>query len=256
MQKKSLVSLLLVMLISSILTGCDTLSETDVRPNPDGWQQIAPGLEWRAYPYESGTSTEITVVRIDPAFYTFRVHHTPEVVLSRREWEDSLPGAAVFINASFYDENNMPLGLLVMDGAATGISYQDRGGTFFVENGVPGLRSNVNEPLRDTPVEQAVQAFPMLVINGQQAYTDATPSARRSAVGIDQQGHVLLMFTSRGGTTLNGLSAFLAQSDMALVNAMNLDGGGSTMMTVRSGDFAYRFASLDPVPVVLAAHPR
>jgi uncharacterized protein YigE (DUF2233 family) len=258
LRRKLLLSLFLhTALVSCTLTGPENLlSNTPDSLDVVGWQQLAPGLEWRVYPYGDGASTEISVVRIDPANYAFRVHYTPEIVRSRAEWAERLTGVVAFVNTSFYDENNVPLGLVVSDGVASGISYQDRGGTFFVQNGLPGLRSNINDPIGNTPVEQAVQAFPMLVINGEQAYTQDSPSARRSAIGIDQQGRVLLMVTSLGGTTLNGLSDFLAQSDMNLVNAMNFDGGGSSLMTVNIGDFSYRFAGIDPVPVVLAVYPR
>ena len=258
LRRKLLLSLfLLTALVSCTLTGADNLlSDTPDSGVIAGWRQIAPGLEWRVYPYGDGASTEISVVRIDPVNYVFRVHYTPNIVRSRNAWAENLPEAVAFINTSFYDENNVPLGLVIADGVASGFSYQDRGGTFFVQNDTPRLQSVLSGPLDTTSLQQAVQTFPMLMINGAQSYRQDTPSARRSAVGIDQQGHILLMVTSRGGTTLNGLSEFLAQSDMSLVNAMNFDGGGSSMMTVRAGDFVYRFASIDSVPVVLAVYPR
>jgi len=62
------------------------------------------------------------------------------------------------------------------------------------------------------------------------------------------------MVTPLLGPTLLDLSAFLAQSDMDLVNAFNLDGGGSTMMVIAPED--YLIASRDPVPAVLAIYPR
>lgn len=222
----------------------------------DGWQSIGPGLEWRIERFDERTSIEIACLRIDPALHTFRAHYQPGVALRLADWQAQLDGAVALINANFYSRENTALGLVVADSIAYGISYRDRGGTFLVQNGAADIRSNIYEPLNGAPVEQAVQAFPMLVQNGQQAFYTPGRSARRTALGIDSQGRVLLIATVRGGTTLAALSAFLTSTDLGLVDALNLDGGGSTMIGVNAGDFNYSFAGFDPVPVVVAVYPR
>lgn len=221
-----------------------------------GWQSIGPGLEWRVERFDERTSIEIAFLRIDPGLHTFRVHYQPGVALRLDDWQAQLDGAVALVNANFYSRDNTALGLVVADSIAYGTSYRDRGGTFLVQNGVVDIRSNIYEPVSGTPVEQAIQAFPMLVQNGQQAFYTPGRSARRTAIGIDSQGRVLLIATVRGGTTLAALSTFLASSDLGLVDALNLDGGGSTMIGVNSGDFRYAFAGFDPVPAVAAVYPR
>lgn len=266
----------IVLLILITLTGC-TLSNRQtavtVLPAPtetivptrsatatptivDGWQSIGPGLDWRIDRFDDRSSIEIAVLRIDPAFHIFRVHYQPGEALRLGDWQARLGGALALINTNFYEQDNRALGLVVTDGVAYGTTYRDRGGTFLVQNGVMDIRSNIYEPLDGMVIEQAVQAFPMLLLNGQQAYHTPGRSARRTAIGIDRQGRVLLIATVRGGTSLAGLSAFLATSDLGLVDALNLDGGGSTMIGVKSGDFSYTFSGFDPVPVVLAVVPR
>ena len=213
------------------------------------WRTLAPGLE-------QGTYTGIIALRVDPQVFMFRAHYAEPRTL--RGWSESLPGAVAFVNANFFDPQDQVLGLLITDGQVFGIPYTNRGGWFGVQNGLPFVRSTVTMPYRGEPLEQAVQAFPMLVENGQQAYTrtEGDRITRRTAIGQDIQGRIVLIATPGFGMTLAELSALLAESDMGLVTAFNLDGGGSTMMYFDAGDETYRLGSLDPVPVILAVYPR
>ncbi len=220
------------------------------------WTMLAPGMEGRIYiPYNNALST-LTVLRFDPALYTFRAHYQPGQARNLIDWVQTLPDAAALVNANFFYIQNTITGLLVSEGVLHGQSYMDRGGTFAVMNGQPLIRSNIYEHYRGEPYEQAVQAFPMLVLNGQQAFTDSQQirGSRRTAVGMDAQGRVLLLASPGFGLSLTEFSAYLPTTDMDLVSAFNLDGGGSTMMY--AAPIAYRIPSFDPVPAVLAVYPR
>jgi exopolysaccharide biosynthesis protein len=187
----------------------------------------------------------------------FRAHYNPGEGLSLVEWRERLPGAVLIINANFYTPQETVLGLLVSDGQVYGRAYTDRGGTFVVENGVPRVRSSINEPYQGEPLQQAVQGFPMLVQNGTRAYTDPaqTRSARRTLIGQDAQGRIVIMITPLAGMGLTPMSAYLAGlDDLNLTQAFNLDGGGSVMMYLAPQDYA--LPSLDAVPAVLAVYPR
>lgn len=224
------------------------------------WQLLSPGLEQRTYlPPPENEVTKLVALRIDPAHLTFRVHYRPDAPLTIRQWAEMLPDAVAFVNANFFDDNGNVLGLLVADGQIYGSPYTDRGGTFLVQNGQPRLRSNIVEPYLGEPLEQAVQAFPMLMLDGAQAYTDTAQDrfTRRTVIAQDANGRIVLLVTPLIGLTLLDLSMFLAISDMNLVNALNLDGGGSTLMYLNaSGTPDYIVTSLDPVPAVLAVYPR
>ena len=195
------------------------------------------------------------MLRIDPDLYTFRAHYQPDSPQHLDSWRDSLPGAVAFVNANFFHPDNSLLGLLVADGMVYGEAFRDRGGMFYVQNGQARIRSNIHEPYAGEPLEQAVQAFPMLVLNSQPAFTQPGPSSRRTVVAQDAQGRVLLMVTPLLGLSLDDLSAYLTTTDLGIVNAFNLDGGGSTMLYV-DADTPLRLASLDRVPAVLAVYPR
>ncbi|MDX1993785.1 MAG: phosphodiester glycosidase family protein [bacterium] len=264
-------------LLALLMTGCNLDSDIlELTPSPtataiavipptdlpataapvSGWQELLPGLEQRIDSPNDNFFAQIVLLRIDPAQFAFRVHYRPGAPLRLDEWQAELPGTVAFVNANFFSPQAEIEGLLIADGLIYGESFRDRGGLFGVQNGIPFVRSNITMPYLGEPLEQAVQAFPVLIENGVQAYTSSAPdrTTRRTAIGQDNLGRIVLMATPLTGMTLVELSAYLASSDLGLVNAFNLDGGGSTMMAVAPGD--YRLSSLDAVPAVLAVYPR
>lgn len=255
--------LITLMLILVGLSGCnlttvtevqDTLHSPPTEVDDDSWDTLATGFEQRTLRTENNIL--IRAIRIDPAYYTFHAHYNTTSPFRIDEWRNALPNPTAIINANFFGTQNEVLGLLISDGAVFGRSYQ-RGGTFIVQNGVPRIRHTPDEPYyAGEPMQQAVQAFPMLVRDGQQHYysdTDFIPS-RRSAIGQDSQGRIVI-FATISLISLPQFSEYLAnEASLDLVNAFNLDGGGSTMLYSAPADFTLR--SIDPVPAVLAVYPK
>lgn len=227
---------------------------------PSGWRELAPGMEQRQYQPEGNLFGGLSVLRIDPARFTFRAHYQPGAPLTLNGWQQTLPNAVAFVNANFFSPDHTILGLLVADGVVYGQSYQNQGGTFLVQNGQPRVRSNIREPYVGEVLEQAVQAFPMLVLDGQTAYQPSRSEriSRRTVVAQDDMGRILLMVTPLTGLTLEALSTYLPTTDMGIVTALNLDGGGSTMVYANppGSSQPVRLPSLDAVPAVLAVYSR
>lgn len=259
----------LLTLIVLLLGGCFARVELQpvatVHPLPtatvnSGWQTLAPGLERRNYdPDPLNPVTRMVALRIDPAYYTFRAHYQPGQAFNTSEWALSLSGAVAFVNANFFDPSDVALGLVVADGVVFGQSYTDRGGTFLVENGQPRLRSNLREPYQGEVLEQAVQAFPMLVLDGAAAFNNDIQDSvtRRTVIAQDSSGRIILLATPILGLTLRDLSAYLPTTDMNIVTAFNLDGGRSTMMGLKVGGSPETVVSaFDEVPAVLAVYAR
>lgn len=234
--------------------------EPAVPPTPttiSDWETLAPGLERRTYSSPLDRVPPIVVLRIDPTFYSFRVQYRPGKPLTVQEWQDALPGAAAFVNASFFSTDDTIKGLLVADSAVYGQTYRGFGGMFQVQNGQVRVRSLIVEPYQGEALEQAVQAFPMLVLNGQTNYSDpaSVDASRRTVVAQDTQGRILLMSVSLL-VTLPDLSAYLPTTDLGIVHALNLDGGKSTMMAINVAAPPYLLASFDAVPAVLAVYKK
>ncbi len=250
------------LLAAILLNGCVAPTVPVIDPTAGtGWELLAPGLERRSTrPGGDYPLTQIVALRIDPAYYRFRVHYRPGDPLNLSAWRADLPGAVAFVNGNYFDPQNRALGLVVADGSAYGQAYQGMGGMLQVANGGVRVRSTILEPYAGEPLEQAVQAFPMLITNGRASFSNPENDriSRRTVVGQDTQGRIVLIVTaSVVGMRLVDLSSYLAASDLDLVNAVNLDGGGSTLLALNvPGQPTMQIASFDPVPTVLAVYPR
>jgi uncharacterized protein YigE (DUF2233 family) len=216
---------------------------------------VARGLDRRqvAAPFPGlGFEERLTLFRIDPGFFSFRVLYAPGFPRFVAQWD---PSAALVFNAGFFDEKDAALGLLVSDGRAYGRSYEGFGGMFAVSGGTPTIRSLAARPYQpDESLEQAVQGFPMLIYpDGSRFAREDGVRARRTALGQDASGRVHLAIAPHEAFTLAELARWLQASDMGLALALNLDGGGSTGYSAGPND---QIDSLVPVPAVVAVYPR
>ncbi len=221
------------------------------------WQLIANGIELQTIVPNGNRLAEMVTLRINPNSVVFRAHYRRAEPLTLNGWKELLPDALAFVNANFFTPENTVLGLLISDGVGYGQSYVDRGGTFYAEsNGRVGIRLNQSEPYRGEAWQTAVQAFPVLVADGLPAYANTrdTRGSRRTIIGIDNEGRILLMSTNGIGLGLYPLSQFLPTAEIGLVRVFNLDGGRSTMLWLQPTN--YGIASFEPVPSVLAIYPR
>lgn len=223
-------------------------------PDPNAWHPLGTGLQHRNYRLEGEFPAVFTLLRVDPAHYRFRVHYRPGDPLTIQQWREALPDALAFVNANFFDEDQRALGLLVADSVVHSAAYTDRGGIFAIRAGLPALYPTGDQAQYSGPIEQAIQAFPMLVTDGVGNYNGDPngPISRRTVIALDRNGDVILLVTPLLGPSLENLSRTLAASDLEIVTALNLDGGGSTLLY---SEMAF-VPSLDPVPVVLAVYPK
>ncbi len=258
--------LIILIIASSLLGGCQFPAElaaiefrrTAPRATAESdWRQIEDGLSWRILTPNDDEIAQLIAVRINPERYRFRVLYRPGAPLSLAAWRELEPTASVIINANFFDGAGRALGLVVSDGRAFGATYSDRGGTFLVRDDQPAfLTYRSPHSLTTTGIDQAIQGFPLLVENGEPAYLSATEGerTRRTLIGRDNSGHILILVSPYLGLSLSDLSAYLATSDLNLDIAINLDGGGSTMLALPGAEIFY--PSIDAVPTALVVVPR
>ena len=215
-------------------------------------------MAWRQLTPSDDQLAQLIVIRVNPAYYRFRALYRAGQPASLAQWRALEPDASVIINANFFDADYEVLGLVVSDGVDSGIPYQNRGGTFYVKkNGAPAVTANRGSSLwADQDIDLAVQGFPILVENGEQAYRARSSGERnrRTLIAIDKRGRILIIVAPFLGLSLADLSAYLPATDLEIDAAVNLDGGRSTMLGLPGADFF--LPSLEPAPVILAVYPR
>jgi uncharacterized protein YigE (DUF2233 family) len=203
----------------------------------------------------------LTIVRLDPAQVRFQVHYDPEQPRLIEEWARRLQPLLV-INGGYFTPENETAGLLIGDGRSWGTPYGSFAGMFAVtpadEVSVRWLQEQPYDPTE--PLAQALQSFPVLVkpggVMGFPADADEGLPARRSVVAQDQQGHILFLTAERGAFSLHGLAVFLSTYDLGVDIALNLDGGTSTGLWLRSDPAPITVQGMVPVPSVIAVYPR
>jgi len=210
----------------------------------------------------SGVIERVTLVRLDPARLRFRVLYTPGAGRRVSEWAAALEADGspllMLVNGGFFTPEYTATGLLVTNGRAYGTSYEGMGGMFAV---LPGGRVEVRWLVARPydPAEwlvEAVQGFPMLIRTDGSIFppdADDGRTARRTAVAQDRDGRILFLVAQDGFFSLHALARWLAESDLSLVAALNLDGGQSSGLYLRAGNARVEIDSGVGVPAVIMA---
>lgn len=225
-------------------------------PQDDNWQTVAPGVERRdlRLEVESGFDVMAVAARLDPALVRFEVHYSPGAPYSLDEWRTMLQPTVV-INGGFFDEANQALGLVVNSQGVFGQSFSGFGGMFQVDASGASVRSLVSEPYQGEPLQQAIQSFPLLIEIGgvlaAQGDGFEVPS-RRSVVGQDRAGRIILLVVPLGLISLADLQHALLATDLDLAIAVALDGGRSTGLAISAGAHQEVYPALDQLPSVIA----
>lgn len=206
-----------------------------------GWTQLGPGLDRRVVPVYDELNNQVESVyiwRLDQAHFQMDVAYsgTPK---SLEAWQ-SETNAMMVVNGGYYSVENdwySPDGLTIMNGESYGRSFIGFGGMLAIDDSRTDLRWLVDQPYSPgESLRAALQSFPILVQPGGELgfgpERENNVRARRTVLGQDQYGRILLIVAPLGHFTLHELSVFLTESDLNLDIAVNLDGGGSTGILV------------------------
>ena len=196
------------------------------------------------------------MVRLDPAVVTLRVRYTPGVAQPVSVWAQQT-GAWLVVNAGYFTEDALVTGLTISDGAVYGTAYGDFAGMLSIlPEGAVSLRWMREQPyVPGEPLAQAVQSFPLLVkpggVMGFPADADDGRAARRLVVAQDVHGQLLFVIAPRGLFSLHELAVWLAESDLEVDVALNLDGGPSAGVWLSEGASPVQVDSYAGVPAVI-----
>lgn len=247
----------------TIPTPLPRVSNTAV-PTPEaGWSLLQPGLERRVieiYNNQNGHVESLYIWRIDQRYFRLDIAYddTPKTLDT---WQKETK-AALVVNGGYYsitNESYFPDGLTVVNGKASGRSFNGFGGMLAVNGQRAELRWLVEKPYNPyEPLHAALQSFPILVRPGGQLgfgpERENHVGARRTVIAQDTQGRILFLVAPQGYFTLHQLSRYLTESDLNLDIAVNLDGGGSTGILVANP--RELISPTRPIPFVILVYPR
>jgi uncharacterized protein YigE (DUF2233 family) len=252
----ALVAIFLTMALSTATANAQFYAET-----PEcHWQSVKSDLDAAETSISFGmlSSARLYLYRSQLRAYTVEVIRAQRFGLRKASVQElcKLAKASVCINASFFDEQSRPLGLIIEKGAL--IQKVQRGGSLLT--GIFQLsRDDVSIISRDqfqqTKIFEAIQAGPRLLSQGTPVagLKEEDVSGRRSGVCIDQKKRVIFYAVSAPlfGISIREVQQRLLQPDIGCVDALNLDGGSSTQLSGQP----FEIASEDEVPVALGFFP-
>ncbi len=216
------------------------------------WKTIARGVVLREFSTKATVQdlpVAITALRVAPN----RVHIVAGAKLEAAAWLQKTRSLAV-VNGGYFDTQGRSLGLRIFNNKRTSDLHPADWGVFLVEgNRARILHTRDYKALRDKGkthrVLEAVQCGPRLVVSGKFTQLKAQ-WARRTALGIDKNGQVVI-------AVADGELSFAAwqktwRDDLGCPNALNLDGGGSTQMSLDAGKTVREIGGGWPVPDAVA----
>ncbi len=208
-----------------------------------GWLRLENGLELRTLTRRSGFSTQtITAIRA-PAN---RVHIGSNALLRAPDWVKKRDAVAA-INGGYFDDKSQAIGLRIAEGKRTSNFYRKANWGVFVIRDDKAAITHTRDYKGSPRTQEAMQCGPRLVVDGR--VTDLKPQwARRSGIGINANGEVILA-VSDGALSFDEWAAIWAdQSGLNCRDAINLDGGPSTQMSVISAKHPVAVRGGWPVP--------
>lgn len=216
------------------------------------WQKVGPGVEMRTLsvnaPGTLGGAVEVVALRTDPS----RIRVLQGKARNVSQWRADARSVAV-INGGFFDKTGKPLGLRVCDGKKKNSLHEANWGVFYIRKEKAAVMHSRDFRKRFTSlvlIQQAVQCGPRLVVGGKT--TDLKPqTARRSGIGVQRDGKVVIAVSS-GSLPFDDWAKIWASRDgLNCRDALNLDGGGSTQLSLQTKGQARNIAGAWPVPDVV-----
>ena len=231
---------------------------------PGSWQTVQSGIDVRTVVLERGEPNyqiELKLVRFDHRAVTPRILQGRGLQLENGASAKTFvekSGAIAAINANYFDENGRALAYLKTAAQEINRRVSKHAlytGIFGLSEGSPFIMHR--NDFKPHQASEALQTGPLLLHRG--AKVEVTRGlgryARRSLVGIDGQGRVIVAVTDAvfGGLSLVELQDLFANPEARLdmADLLNLDGGGSAQLYLKAGPFEVSVAGATNVPVAI-----
>ena len=226
------------------------------------WRVIQKGTEFRKLTLERTEPhqlIDLKIVRFDARWIAPRVVRSLPYGLKSSNVKTlaEKSGASAMINANYFDEKGMPLGLLKAGNEANpNISPSPLfTGIFAIKNQVPFIVHR--DQFTSQQADEGLQAGPLLLLKGAVLTVErgAGRQSRRALIGIDREQRLIIAVTDTlfGGLTWAELQEFFgsAQWHAQTSELLNLDGGGSAQLYVRGVQFEEYVPGTTDVPVAI-----
>ncbi len=228
-----------------------------------GWRPLQQGIEFRKIMLERTEPNypiELKLARFDVTAVMPRVLHSADFQLkgASAKFFAENSGALAAINASYFDDKSRPLAYLKnreKEINRTVSKHQLYTGIFAIREAVPVIMHR--DEFQPAQASEALQCGPLLLNhnNAVEVMNGLSRLARRSVIGIDKDGRVIIAVTDAviGGLSFAELQELFSNPKWRLETSdlLNLDGGGSAQLYLKAGKFQEWVAGTAEVPVAI-----
>jgi len=227
------------------------------------WRDLQKGVAIRTLALERtqpNYTIELKLARFNTQLITARVLDSGEFQLrsaSAKTFAEKSQAIAV-INANYFDERGRPLAYLktrVKEVNRILSKHSLYTGVFGI--GESGAFVTHRDEFAPAQASEALQSGPLLLHRGVPLAVgpDLGRYARRAVIAVDKSGALIVAIADAvlGGLALAELQKLFADSrwHMDAVELLNLDGGGSAQLYVKSGKFEEWLPGTSEVPVAI-----
>jgi hypothetical protein len=231
--------------------------------DPGHWRPIQNGIEFRKLTLERSEPRyliDLKILRFDARWLTPRLVFSTTFQMTGANVKTLVEksGAIAAINANYFDERGRPLGFLKTATREINRSLS-RSSLFTGVFGVKEFTAFIQhrDEFNSAQADEALQAGPLLLLRG--TALDVTRgqgrNSRRSVVGIDKQQRLIIAITD---ALLGGLSWVELQElfsarhwQIETVDLLNLDGGGSAQLYIKTANINEHVAGTTDIPVAI-----
>ena len=229
----------------------------------DEWRTLSKGLEYKKISVNTMVGSERTAS--PGAIHLFKIDTTQyklDVITAKRfnmlnsnaKTFAQKAAALIAINGGFFSPEFESLGLLVQKNKEINkIKWVGWWHIFQMRYMKPQIITKQEYTLIPD-IEMAIEAGPRLLIDGQIVAKLKPSVAERSALGITADGKVIIAATDALPLSLNEFAGYLKAA--GCYDALNLDGGSSTQIYAKIGEFELNRAGLGLVANGVGVFPR
>ncbi len=270
MARLAITIVLLILLSSSSISVSSQSPATKLKNNPalavtdaGSWKVIQKGVEFRKMVlerFEPSHSIDLKLLRFDTRLVAPRILSSTQFQLKGANAKTfaEKSGALATINGSYFDTEGKPLAFLKIGSQA--INQRIAKNTLYT--GVFSMKDQ--QPLisqRDVFVperaDEGLQSGPLLLLHGTLQTVTGIPNraSRRALIGIDQEQRLVIAVADSllGGLHWPELQEIFSAApwQIQVTDLLNLDGGGSAQLYVKTGKFEELVAGTAEVPVAI-----
>ena len=239
------------------------VSSTLAVRNPGAWKPLDSGIEQRKMTLErsdASYSFDLNLVRFGPHRFLPRIISSGQFQLKSADAKTlaQRSGAVATINANYFDEKGKPLAFLKTANQEINRSVSKHAlytGVFGVQDSTPFIVHRDDFQLTDA--QEAIQSGPLLLKQGAPvpAISGAGRYSRRAVIGMDKQQRLIVGVTDTvlGGLSFAELQELFSRPEWQLetTELLNLDGGGSAQLYIKTRSHEEFISGNSEVPVVI-----